>query len=175
MHPKGLFRPDLRFAFTNITDEDFTSYWSGQPIVVKAGKTVELSHHLAVKLTRELVDKIIMGEAKLDETEYYKNNPNTAPNMYRSPKGISLGIPAVRKPWEEKICRLLKSDEESPDIVEMRAKLKEELLNNANGEPSREPVPVPVTTESGKLPGVFADLDKKEPSAPKKPLKVKEL
>lgn len=175
LHPDGLYNPALRFAFTNITDEDFTSYWSGQPIVIKAGTSVELPHHLAVKLTKELVDKIMQGEAKLDEITYYKNNPNTAPNLYRSPLGSMVGVPAARKPYEDKVCRLMEQDEESPDIQLIRAKLTEEIRANMNQEPSREPVPVPITTEPGKLPGVFADLDKKEEPVAKKPLKVKKL
>jgi len=175
MHPVGLFNPTLRFAFTNITSEDFTSYWGGQPIVVKAGQSVELTHHLAVKMTKELVDRIMIGEAKLDEVNYYKNNPNTAPNQYRSPKGIALGIPAARKPWEDKVCRLMAVDEESPEMQVLRAEMKAEILNSMNKDVSREPVPVPVTTEHGKLPSVFADLDKKEEKVAKPPLRVKKL
>src|ERR1700722_3052553 len=94
----GLFNPVLKFAFTNITDEDFVSAWNGVPITVKAGQTVTLPHHLAHKLTDELVDKIMITNIKTNETEYYKNNPNTAPNMYRAPS--SLGVPAARKVWE---------------------------------------------------------------------------
>lgn len=171
MHPEGLFNPALRFAFTNITDEDFTSYWGGQPIIVKAGQSVELSHHLAVKMTKEMVDKIMQGEAKLDEVNYYKNNPNTAPNVYRSPIGSMMGVPSARKVWEDKICRLMSQDEESPEIQVMRAEMRAELLAGMNKEPiSKEPVHVPTSLSE------FAELGKEEPKKEeKKPMKLKKL
>lgn len=169
LHPEGLYNPSLRFAFTNITDEDFVSYWGGQPITIKAGRSVELQHHLAVKLTKELVDKIMQGEAKLDEIKYYQNNPNTAPNAYRSNKGGLLGIPAARKVWEDKICRLMQLDEESPEVQIMRAELRAELMENQNREVSRDPVPVPSSLAE------FAELGKEVPKAEKKPLRVKEI
>lgn len=168
--PNGLYNPALRFAFTNITDEDLTSYWGGQPIVVKAGQSVELSHHLAVKLTKELVDRIMQGEAKLDELNYYKQNPNTAPNLYRSPKGPMAGVPAARKVWEDKICRLMGQDEESPEIQVMKAELKAEILANMNKEPSKEPVSIPSSIEA------FSQIGKEEAKPEPKPaMRLKKL
>lgn len=171
LHPEGLYNPGLRFAFTNITEEDFTSYWGGQPIVVKAGQSVELTHHLAVKLTKELVDKIMYGEATLDEVNYYKNNPNTAPNAYRSPKGSMVGVPAARKVWEDKVCHLMSQDEESPEVQVMRAELRAEILAGMNKEPvSAEPVRVPSSLNE------FAELGKQQPAAEqKKPMRLKKL
>jgi len=167
----GVYNPSLRFAFTNITEEDFVSAWGGSPIVVKAGQTVELPHHLADKMTDELVNKIMIGNAKLDEVEYYKKNPNTQPNMYRA--ASSLGVPAARKIWEDKIVRPLAVDEESPEIQVMRAQIKEEIMNDLKEKPSSQPVAVPTNISE------FAELkqagEEKEAPKEKKPLKVKTL
>lgn len=163
----GVFNPLLRFAFTNITTEVFTSAWNGSPITVKPGQTVELSHHLADKMTDELVNKIMIGNAKLDEVEYYKKNPNTQPNFYRA--ASSLGVPAARKVWEDQIVRKLEVDEESPEIQVMRAQIKEELMSDLSKEKSSAPVSMPSSLET------FSELGKQTESAPKKPLKVKTI
>lgn len=158
--PEGLYNPALRFAFTNITETPFESKWNSSPIIVPAGVTIELEHHLAVKLTKELVDKIIMGEAKLDEVTKNKEG-------YRSPIGMSLGVPAARRIWEDKICRQLAVDEESPEIQIMRAKIKEELLADLSTETSREPVPTPSNLSE------FAELGAVQEKVEKKPMRVK--
>lgn len=131
---EGIYNPMLRFAFTNITEEEFVSAWGGEPIKIPAGQTVELTHHLAAKLTKELVDKIMIANAKLNEIEHYKNNPNLMSNTYRSPS--SLGVPSARKVWEDQIVRVLAPDEESPQTQLMRIKIKEELLKDLKSEPS---------------------------------------
>lgn len=174
LHPEiGVYNPALRFAFTNITEEEFESAWGGQPIKIPAGKTVELSHHLAVKLTKEIVDKIMIGEAKLDEVANNKGNP-----YYRSPKGMSLGIPSAREVWEKKVVRLLDVDEESPEMQTVRSKIREELLSDF--EASKQP-----TSSSIQLPNSlneFADINKvnqeakvEEKKRGRPPLKLKEL
>lgn len=169
LHPTGIYNPVLRFAFTNITEEEFTSAWDGSPIKVPAGATIELSHHLAVKLTKELVDKIMIGNAKLNELEHYSKNPNTQPNMYRAPS--SLGVPAARKIWEDQICRQLEVDEESPQIQVMRAQIKAELMADLNTETSKaNPLEnAPRSIEE------FADLSSKPEVKPKAPIKVKQI
>lgn len=162
---QGLFDPSKRFAFTNITTEDFVSAWNGSPITIKAGVTVELPHHLANKLTDELVDKIIIGDAKLDEVT--KSQP-----YYRSPIGMSLGVPAARKVWEDQIVRELAVDEESPQVQVMRAELRAELEAELTKQPSREPIPVPTSLSE------FSELSNDgttQAEAPKKPLRVKEI
>lgn len=170
LHPEGLFNPTLRFAFTNITDEDFTSYWAGQPIIVKAGQSVELTHHLAVKMTKEMVDKIMQGEAKLDEVNYYKNNPNTAPNMYRSPIGSMMGVPSARKEWEDKVCRLMSQDEESPEMVLMKTQLRDEILAGVNKEKQTDaPVHIPTSLSE------FSELGKETPKEEKPPMRLKKV
>lgn len=164
---QGIYNPTLRFAFTNITEEEFVSAWNGEPIKIPAGHTVELPHHLAAKLTKELVDKIMIGNAKLNEIEFYKNNPNSMPNTYRAPN--SLGVPAARKVWEDQICRLLAPDEESPQTQLMRIKIKEELMRDLKAEPaSGSPLDNAPKLEE------FADLTSgKEEKVEKAPMKLK--
>ncbi len=164
----GLFNPALRFAFTNITTEDFASAWNGSPIIIKAGQTVELPHHLADKLTDELVNKIMIGKAKLDEVTYYKKNPNAAANTYRAPS--SLGVPAARKVWEDQIVRQLQVDEESPEIQVIRAQIREQLQADLKKETSKAPPNAPSSLEA------FAEIKEggiEVPPPNKKPLKLK--
>jgi hypothetical protein len=167
LHPNGLFNPALRFAFTNITQEEFKSYWNGSPIIVKPGQTVELQHHLAVKMTKELVDQIMQNEVKIDEIEH------KATAYYRSPKGMNLGVPAARKVWEDKIVRVLDTDEESPEIQVMRAQLKQEILAAQNKE-QLQPEPVRVPTSFSEFAELKSDKDQ-TPKVEKKPIRMKEV
>ncbi len=159
---EGLYDPSKRFAFTNITDEPFVSAWDGQPITVQPSQTIELTHHLAVKFTGELVDKIMIGSAKMDELQ--KNQP-----YFRSPHGSSLGVPAARKVWEDQILRELQVDEESPEIQIMRAKIREEVMNDMKAEPASKEIHATQGIEE------FADVRKVEVRVAKKPLKVKTI
>jgi len=161
LHPEGLFNPAFRFAFTNITEEDFTSYWGGKPITIKPKQTVKLRHHLAVKFLKELVDKIMQGEAKLDEVNFYKSNPNSAPNSYRSPKGLSLGVPAARKVYEDQIIKQLPSEEEGVEFEILKSEFREQLERDLSQQVSTAPVSVPAAQLSGtnnKLPSEFAEV-----------------
>lgn len=164
LHPtNGIFNPLYRFAFTNITKEDLESFWNGRPLKVKAGETVKLTHHLAVKLTKELVDRIMITDVKLNEVNFYKNNPNTAPNMYRAPS--SLGVPAARKIWEDKIIKQLPTEKDEIQLEIMRSEMIEGLTQDLNRQTSTEPVSVPAATLSHsdnptKLPEVFAEINR---------------
>lgn len=166
---QGIYNPMLRFAWTNITEEEFVSAWGGEPIKIPAGQTVELTHHLAAKLTKELTDKIMIGNAKLNEIEFYKNNPNVQINTYRA--NSSLGVPAARAIWDNQICRLLAPDEESPQTQLMRIKIKEELLRDLKAEPASGS---PLDNAPTGL-GEFADLSNKEEVIEKKPMKLKKV
>lgn len=165
---QGIYNPMLRFAWTNISEEEFISAWGGEPIKIPAGHTVELPHYLAAKLTKELVDKIMIGNAKLNELEHYTKNPNLMPNTYRAPS--SLGVPAARAVWENQICRQLAPDEESPQTQLMRIKIKEELLRDLKAEPaSGSPL-----DNAPKGINEFADLNaEKEIKLEQAPMKLK--
>lgn len=127
----GIYDPSKRFAFTNITDRDFTFHWGGNPITVKPKDTVEMPHHLAVLATGKLVDQIMLGEAREDELTMRAANKDP---YWRSPKGISVGVPAAREPYETKILRELAPDEENPQTAIMRAKMREELQRDLSAE-----------------------------------------
>lgn len=171
---EGLFDPTKRFAFTNITTEDFKSAWNSVPVIVKAGETIEISnvtpipgagHALAVLMTNQMIDQIIIGDAKLDEVT--KNQP-----YYRSPKGMSLGVPAVRDIWEKQIVRELDADEESPALQTIRKQMREEIEQGIVAKQETEPVHIPTNI------GEFADLDlvnRKETVQEVAPVKTKKL
>jgi hypothetical protein len=174
----GVYTPGRRYAFTNTTDEDFTSYWSKVPIVVKPGETIEISdstpfpgsgmgHMLSIKMTGELVDKIMLTDVKRKETEYYKANPGATYNSFRAPN--SVGVPAARKPFEDQVLRELAVDEESPAIQVFKKQLEEEIQRGIDG--VGESVPVPTNIEE------FAEIKKFNKVTPKevKPVKTKKL
>jgi hypothetical protein len=172
LHPKmGIFDPTLKFAFTNITEEPFEIMWDGAVVTqLKAGASVELPHYLAVKCVKELVDRIMIGNAKMNELEFYQKNVNAMPNTYRA--ASSLAVPAARKVWEDQIVHLMAADEESPQVQIMRAQIKEELMKDLNAEASTGS---PLENAPASL-SDFADLtaDKETPVKQSK-IKVKEI
>ncbi len=170
LHPRqGIYNPTLRFSFTNITEEEFLSAWGGEPIRIPAGRTVELPHYLAVKLVKEMVDKIMIGNAKLNEIEFYKNNPNVQLNTYRA--ASSLGVPAARKIYEDQICKLLVVDQDSPEVQLQRLGIKQQILSDLKAEPSSgSPLDNAPRLEE------FADLTNTvKDETPKKEVKLKNL
>lgn len=130
----GVFDPSKRYAFTNITDEPFTFHWAKVPITIQAGDTKELPEHLALLATKNLVDKLMIGEITIEEQ---KMKAKTKDPYWRSPKATSFGVPAARKPYEDQILRELAVDEESPEIAIMKAKIKEELMTDMSAEKSQ--------------------------------------
>lgn len=161
----GIYNPSLRFAFTNITAEEFRSAWGGSPIIVKAGETVSLPHHLAVKLTNELVDKIMIGNAKMDEVA--KNQP-----YYRSNLGGMLGVPAARKVFEDQIVRQLEVNEETPEMQVIRAQIREELIKDLSQKEGVPTEPIPTRVEE------FAQIREGAPvetQPEKEPIKLKKV
>lgn len=131
---EGIYDPTKRFAFTNISDETFTFKWGGNPITVKPKETIELPHHLAVLATGKLVDHIMGSEARADELKMRAENKDP---YWRSPKGIAMGVPEARRPYEEKILRELGPGEESPALQVMRAQIKEELQRDLSQEKAK--------------------------------------
>ena len=148
----GVFDPTRRFAFTNITDEDFVSAWGGQQIVIKPGHTVELPHHLANKFLDEMVDKIMIGDVAAEEHRVKGDGTDFSKAYYRSPKGNQLGVPAARKVWEDKICQELEVDQNSTEMQLLGIKLREELVEDLKAQPSHGPIQMPGSINE------FADL-----------------
>ncbi len=158
----GIYDPRKRFAFTNITEEPLVSAYDGQSITIQPHQTVELKHHLAIKLTGELVDKIMIGNVKMDEVQ--KNQP-----YYRSPQGSSLGVPSARKVWEDQILVELSAEDNSAQSEIDKAVIKEELKRDLSAETSTSPAVGPTSTAE------FADALAKPEVKIKAPLKVKPI
>lgn len=106
---EGMYNPVVRFAFTNILDENFVSAWNSRPYVVKPRETVKLPHHLAAKFTREIVDIL----------------------MNRDNKGLLMAVPENRKPYENKVLSML-PQEESMEMEVMKNEFIEELERDIN-------------------------------------------
>lgn len=154
----SIFNPNRRFAWTNITDEDFTAQWDGQVIMtIKPNQTVELPHHLANKFTDELVDRIIIGDIKKEEDKMAKNNPNV---IARSKRGMSLGVPETRKVYEDKIVKEIEVDLNDPQVALMRAQVRETVMGDIARAQEKAPalssVPVGGPSEFADLTGASA-------------------
>lgn len=136
---EGMYNPVLRFAFTNTLEHDFVSYWGGKRYIVKPGDTVKLPHYLAVKFTKEIVDQV-MQEQKM---------------------GMSLGVPAMRKPFEDKVLSIL-PPEEGSELEVIKQEFVDQVLKDASKKPGvpDEPVDTPELN--------FEDLRKKNFSEAKK-------
>lgn len=129
---QGIYDPTKRFSFTNISSAPFTFYWAKSPITVKAKETVELPHHLAVLATNQLVDQIFMAEIKEEEVKMAAETKNP---LYRSPRAISMGVPAVREVYENKILKELKPNESKiseSQLGVIRSQLRDTLINDTS-------------------------------------------
>lgn len=123
----GVYDPSKRYGFKNITSEPFTFSWGGNPITVKAGAEIEVPEHYAIVATTKLVDQIMQDEVREEEK---KMRAELRDPYWRSPKGIAMGVPAARKPYEDKILRELAFDEENPQTQVMRSQIKEQIMND---------------------------------------------
>ena len=70
------------------------------------------------------------------EEEEKKMREKTKDPYWRSKIGISAGVPEARRPYEEKILRELKPDEENPQTAIMRSRIREELMADLTAEKS---------------------------------------
>lgn len=146
----GVYDPKKRFAFTNITNEDFSFSWNGAENVVKAGDTVELPHHLAILATQKLVDKIMLGEAWEENAPIHEKTP-----WVDGKKNMSLGVPEARKPYEDKILKEIPFDEASSQFKILASQQIEQIKKDLSSEPAQ---PVQEFTPST---GEFAELNSK--------------
>ncbi len=130
----GTYDPRKRFNFTNIWDKDFTFYWAKIPITVKPGETVQLKHHLAVLATTQLVDTIMGEEIKKEEDAVKAKTDNY---HYRSPRAGSIGVPAARKVYEDKILKEIPVEQgNDAELQVIRSQLAEEIKRDLAGENS---------------------------------------
>jgi hypothetical protein len=106
----------------------------------------------------EMVDKIMIDGVKQAEVDYYQRNPNAEINRFRAPS--SLGVPAARKVWEDKILEELPIEEGSTEAQLLRLQIKEELEHDIKAEPSTSPVQAPASSTMPE----FQGLDKEKTS-----------
>lgn len=133
---EGVYKVGQRFSFTNISKEIFKSKWAGKSISVNPGESILLSdttpfpgagmgHCLAVKLTTELTNLIMMGEVKAEESKM--KTPYA-----RSPKGALLGVPEARKPYEDKILKDLGAESDEIKLEYLVTEKINEIKNDGS-------------------------------------------
>ena len=122
---QGMFDPTKRYAFTNITDENFQFGWNGVTIDVAPKETIELPQYLAYQATNKIIDQIIMSKSKRDLDKIRETNPG-----FLTPPGAGMmGVPAYRLTFEDMVVR------ELPPKVGAEAKLdiiraKEQVMSD---------------------------------------------
>ena len=153
---EGIYDPLKRFAFTNITDEDFYIVWAKARVKVAPKETVELPEYLAMKSTNELVDKIMIGEqyAKLTKIR------ETHPEHIQAPGAGMLGVPAARKPYEDKILKELEPKNDTAtqlNVLRIKTEIESDIKRSS----------VPVADVSAAVAGIsetaFAELKQRPP------------
>lgn len=138
---EGIYDPTKRGAFTNWSDEDFTSKWNGEAITVGAGKTVTLPEHLAIKFTDEFVTR----EMVKDEMKSFV--PSVKWPTYEESEKTKVGIPSARTAYETKTLRWLPRSEESAEMQLLRMQVFEEVKKDFTAVPSTEAPKAPTSRE----------------------------
>lgn len=128
----GVYDPKKRFAVTNIMDEDFTFSWDGVESVIKAGDTVELPHHLMVLVATKMTDKCILEEAWAENKEIHKATP-----WIDSRKNASLGVPELRKMYEDRIVKEIPFDQASSQFKILASQQMEQIKKDFSAEPAQ--------------------------------------
>lgn len=103
---------------------------------MKAGEKIELPHHLALLATKKLVDQIMMEETREEEIKTRAENKNP---YWVSPKGVAVGVPAAREPYEKKVLRELTMGESKITESQMgiiRSELKDTLTKDMKAAPA---------------------------------------
>lgn len=108
-----------RFSFENITDEPFVSKYAGTPVTVPPHRIIEISDRtpfvgaglgefIALKMTGELVDKIMLGRA--DDVR----EPGAKLGGAKAASSAALlRVPAQRKILEDRILKELAPEDEA--------------------------------------------------------------
>lgn len=126
----GLYDPTKRFAFTNISNEDFYIVWNKQRVKVAPKETVELPEYLALKSTHELVDKVMLGE----QYDKLLKIRETKPDYIAPPGAGMLGVPAARKPYEDRILKELSpknTTESQLQVLRMKNEIEQDIKRSA--------------------------------------------
>lgn len=152
----GIYDPLARYGFTNIDTEPFDFKWGGQSIIVQPGQEVEMPEYMAITATQHLVDRVMLKEIHEEEVEMRQKRKEP---FWRSPRGLSFGIPAARKPYEDKVLRKLALDEESPQVAIMKAQIREQVLKDINAKENKEPISESVIAGTKEFAGVMEQID----------------
>ncbi len=118
---------------------------------------------MAILATHKLVDQI-MGKLAQEDTERLRKEMRD--HTARSPLGIAMGVPSARKPYEDKILRELKIDEQSPQMQVLRAQVKDQIISDiTNGQKPPEPIETAISglAQMGNptAPKEFSEIPKK--------------
>ncbi len=120
------FDENRRYVFTNCTYEEFVGYWAKEPHLISACEIRELPEYKAYTFCKHLVDREL-HKAKASDT----------------------GDTETRRPLEEKTIRAIDLNEESPELVHLRAQIRKEVEEQlgvsakvADSEPEAETVPL---------------------------------
>lgn len=134
---EGIYDPTKRGAFTNWSNEDFVGVWAGEGITIKAGQTVTLPEHLAIKFTGEFVDREMVKE------EMSNFVPSVKWPTYEESEKTMVGIPSARTPYEKKTLKWLERSDESPEMQLLRMQVLDEIKKDFTASPSTEPPRAP--------------------------------
>lgn len=121
---EGKYNPDRRFVIHNWTTEDVRSFWDSRPIFIKAGEMYECEHAVAVKLTKEIVDREMFKAAE-EEYKAAGDNKQFAEKM-RERAEMAVLSRQNRKPYEDKTITEILPGEENPIMAKMRAEIRAE-------------------------------------------------
>lgn len=108
-------RPLRMFVVKNWTDEDVRSKWDGKDIIIKKGDMAEFTHAIALKLTKEIVDRELFKEAAKAPTD-----------KERERLEMRILSPEIRKPYEDKTLQEIRANEENPILAKMREEIRAE-------------------------------------------------
>lgn len=157
---QGIYDLTKTYAVKNITDKPFTFRWNSNPMTIQPGKELNMPEHFMIVAVTKMVDEIMQEETRIEEVSMRKELRDP---YWRSPKGISMGVPAARKVYEDKIVREVQLDDSDPQTQIRKVQLKEEIMGNIlDGQ--KQPAPIEAalggiaSTNGSAFPKEFADI-----------------
>lgn len=96
---------EKRYIFTNWSKEDFLGQWDGATTLVKAGEYIEVPEYLAFHFCKVLVDR----------------------EMLRNGQETMMANEEARDPHERKTIVEIKAGIDSPAMVQLKEKIRQEI------------------------------------------------
>ena len=127
-----VFDNDVRFVFSNWTNEDFIGKWETTFTTIKAGETMELPMYKAYNFCKHLVDR----------------------EMNREGKANLMGNDDARKSFEDKTIAEITAGTDSPAMLALKEKIRAEMEDVKSPAKEMSSGDVNVTKQEGE----FADL-----------------